>query len=80
MRTRLLRCGCPCCLLCVFLTPNPICLHACSYKPKQLCKSKELVREVVTRLCAMASEPAPADLLDEDTQLPPAKMATQVRQ
>ena len=49
-----------------------------TYKPKQLCRSKELVREVVTRLCAMTAEPPPADWQDDDEQLPPSKMATQV--
>ena len=50
-----------------------------SFKPKQLGRNKELVRQVVTALCAMAAQPPPPDLDPEDDGvLPPSKMATQV--
>ncbi|PNH04952.1 putative importin subunit beta-4 [Tetrabaena socialis] len=48
------------------------------FKPKQLGRNKELVRQIVTALCTMAAEPAPPDLDPEDDgTLPPAKLATQ---
>ncbi|KXZ49858.1 hypothetical protein GPECTOR_19g309 [Gonium pectorale] len=48
------------------------------FKPKQLGRTKELVRSIVGALCTMAAEPPPPDLdPDDDGTLPPAKLATQ---
>ncbi|GLI66665.1 hypothetical protein VaNZ11_010595 [Volvox africanus] len=48
------------------------------FKPKQLGRNKDLVRQVVSALCKMAGEPAPPDLdLDDEGTLPPAKLAAQ---
>ncbi|KAG2492093.1 hypothetical protein HYH03_009587 [Edaphochlamys debaryana] len=48
------------------------------FKPKQLGRNKDLVRQIVTALCAMAGEPNPPDLDPEDDgTLPPSKLATQ---
>ncbi|GLC39350.1 hypothetical protein PLESTB_000894500 [Pleodorina starrii] len=48
------------------------------FKPKQLGRNKDLVRQVVAALCAMTAEPPPPDLDPEDDgTLPPAKLATQ---
>ncbi|GIL67102.1 hypothetical protein Vafri_20555 [Volvox africanus] len=48
------------------------------FKPKQLGRNKDLVRQVVSALCTMAGEAAPPDLdPDDEGTLPPAKLAAQ---